>query len=94
MDPLLIALLALQVVDGVFTYLAIKAGGREVNPLVLAVKKLLPGKWTWLWAVKLPAAATLYYVSDSLDPAVVGGLVVFYVLIAANNFNVWRKLKG
>ena len=81
---LVLLLAASQVADAVLTYLIIRKGGHEDNPLLVAAQRVLPGRWTWLVVVKTAAigAAWVVYL---LKPVVLPVLVIIYGAVLWHN---------
>ena len=88
--------IAMQLGDVVLTYLGIKAGAREVNPIMVWLQKILPGKWTWLFLAKAVMIPLIYWVAshygESANAPLVG-LVALYAWVLANNWRVLKKQK-
>jgi hypothetical protein len=78
----------------VLTYLVIKAGGREVNPVMLKLQRILPGKWTWLFLPKIAFIVAVWWAAGRY-PAQMDvpfyGLIFLYGWVLVNNYRAWRK---
>jgi len=96
MTPVLwlaIAVTALQVWDAYSTYKVLSAGGRELNPAMRwlmeqfgMVEALLLGKGAVVLVVWWAVSA----LTETVALWLLGGICVFYVAIAINN---WRTMK-
>ncbi len=90
---LVIALMVLQVADGASTYAVLRAGGRELNPLVRAVMRLA-GPAAGLLLSKGACMALLAAWGALLPVWLLAVLVLAYVALAINNVARWRALRG
>lgn len=90
----LIALILLQIADGLTTYAIIKHGGYERNPAVrwvMAKLGLIPA----LIAVKVWAIGLLFILYlIPLGTYAMIPLALLYVWVVANNVRVYRRLTG
>ena len=91
----IIILVALQVADLLTTWYAIrKGGGREANPVLIKLaeftKLFTNAKWAWLVIAKVVGAAVSVYVAYGSEPASIL-LLIFYVVVIANNLVVLNK---
>ena len=90
----LYALIALQVADLLTTYYILKNGGREVNPVLIWLAELTKtftnAKWAWLVIAKVVGAAVSVYVAYGSELASIL-LLIFYVVVIANNLVVLNK---
>jgi hypothetical protein len=87
--------IALQVVDAVTTYIAIKKGAYESNKMLAKLATLMQrwtnAKWAWLFVAKVvavAAGASLFYMQQV---EVLIALNMFYVYVAANNIKTIRS---
>ena len=91
----IIMLVALQAADLLTTWYAIrKGGGREANPVLIKLaeftKLFTNAKWAWLVIAKVVGAAVSVYVAYGSELASIL-LLIFYVVVIANNLVVLNK---
>ena len=85
---MLYLLILLQILDAITTLLVLKKGGRETNPLMLALFGLI-GPVPALFATKALIVALVILVP--LPDLLMFALIAFYVWVLLNN---WKALKG
>ena len=88
-------LVALQVADLLTTWYAIRNGrGREANPVLIKLAEFTRlftnAKWAWLVIAKIVGAALSVYVAYGSELASII-LLIFYVVVIANNLVVLNK---
>ena len=91
----IITLVALQVADLLTTWYALRnGGGREANPVLIKLaeftKLFTNAKWAWLVIAKVVGAAVSVYVAYGSELASIL-LLIFYVVVIANNLIVLNK---
>ena len=91
----IIMLVALQVADLLTTWYALRnGGGREANPVLIKLaeftKLFTNAKWAWLVIAKVVGAAVSVYVAYGSELASIL-LLIFYVVVIANNLVVLNK---
>jgi hypothetical protein len=91
----IIVLAALQVADLLTTWYALHKGyGKEVNPVLIKLaeftKLFTNAKWAWLVIAKVVGAAVSVYVAYGSELASIL-LLIFYVVVIANNLIVLNK---
>ena len=91
----IIMLVALQVADLLTTWYALRnGGGREANPVLIKLaeftKLFTNAKWAWLVIAKIVGAAVSVYVAYGSELASIL-LLIFYVVVIANNLVVLNK---
>ena len=91
----IIMLVALQVADLLTTWYALRnGGGREANPVLIKLaeftKLFTNAKWAWLVIAKIVGAAGSVYVAYGSELASII-LLIFYVVVIANNLVVLNK---
>lgn len=91
------ALVILQILDAGTTYVAIKRGGKEANPLLAGLQARLRAitgsRWAWLVIAKIVALAAGAYLYYSGAATALNVLCVVYVVVVTNNIIQIRKLK-
>lgn len=90
---LIMVLMLLQVADGASTYAVLRAGGRELNPLVRAVMRRA-GPAAGLLLSKGACVALLAAWGARLPVWLLAVLVLAYVALTINNVVQWRALRG
>lgn len=93
---LCVILLLLQLADGVTTYVAIKRGATEANPVLKWARNNIPGKWTWLLLAKALGVATILWLASApfeYQTESLVALTLLYVGIVGNNVKVIRGLR-
>lgn len=93
---LISALIALQILDAMTTYGALKAGGYEANPVLIWLAKRLrsvtDAKWAWLAIAKLFAAGCcLWLANNSTTMSII--VIAVYASVVVNNALLIRRLK-
>jgi hypothetical protein len=88
-------LVALQLADLLTTWYALRNGvGREANPVLIKLaeftKLFTNAKWAWLVIAKIVGAAVSVYVAYGSELASIL-LLIFYVVVIANNLVVLNK---
>ena len=91
----LYAMIGLQIADALTTYLIIKRGGRELNPVLLwfaeKLKSITNAKWAWLVIAKILAAAAAIAAFPYMPEWLQLALCVFYLFVVVRNGMVmWR----
>ena len=91
----IIMLISLQVADLLTTWYALHKGyGKEANPRLVKfaefTKLFTNAKWAWLVIAKVVGAAVSVYVAYGSEPASIL-LLIFYVVVIANNLVVLNK---
>jgi ABC-type siderophore export system fused ATPase/permease subunit len=91
------ALVILQILDAGTTYVVIKRGGAEGNPLLVGLQARLRAitgsRWAWLVIAKIVALALVAYLYYSGAATVLNVLCVVYLVVIVNNIIQIRKLK-
>lgn len=87
--------IVMQLGDAALTYLSIRAGtAREANPIMIALQKVVPGKWTWLFGTKAVMIVVVVWLATAYPqdaaPAFYG-LMVLYAWVLINNYHVWQR---
>lgn len=90
---LIILLILLQAADGASTYALLRAGGRELNPLVRAVIARA-GPAAGLLLVKGAYVALLSAWGEELPVWLLAVLALAYAAVVVNNVVRWRALRG
>ena len=91
---LLIAFIALQIADGLTTYLVISKGGREKNPIVAWGMKqigLIPALVAYK-ALAIGAGFVLYHFADDGGLYVLIAMVALYGWVVAQNWRAYHQL--
>lgn len=91
---LLIAFVALQIADGVTTYLVINKGGYEKNPVVAWGMKqigLIPALVAYK-GIGVAAGLVLYHYADHGGSYGLGFLTALYCWVVWNNYKAYRFL--
>lgn len=84
LDRWVVAFYAMQVADAISTYVAIKMGGSEGNPLAKKIMAKL-GVIPTLVGGKALVCASIYYNAHLIDPRLLMLLTVFYLGVVAWN---------
>ena len=88
-------LIILQIFDAYTTYRIIKAGGKELNKVLVKLAELLKpitnAKWAWLAVAKLIAIAAGFLIYQAGAVEVMAIMCAFYVYVCFNNFREMQK---
>jgi hypothetical protein len=92
---ILLALLALNIIDAVFTIFILDCGGREVNPFMGALIAQC-GNDFWIWKFLIVAVAVLFLCLHSHFPRVKKGLwavtLIYLGVVLYQVFIIWFRI--
>lgn len=103
-EMLIVLLLVLQAADAVLTRWIIKAGGYEMNPLLVRLDDWLRAalgtraRWAWLAVAKGGAIALILVAwaagawHEPAGAALLGAVSALYVVAVRRNWREWREM--
>jgi hypothetical protein len=86
----MIALLAIAIFDAGTTYVIIKRGGREVNPVLVELAKFLArftnAKWAWLVIAKVVGHCVMWWLFTAGQYVALNITIAIYCAVIVSNF--------
>lgn len=89
-------LIALQLLDGLTTWLVLKRGGYEANPVLVKLSEFLRrftgAKWAWLVVAKLFGVAASWWLVFNAPAWFCYVLALIYASVVVNNIRAYRLM--